>query len=85
MESQWGMEEIGLAVTIAWALWINRNDVCHGKERKFGLQLLNWCKCYLEKYWVANSIPLKQYTRLEINWTPPTSPSYKINGDAAIL
>ncbi|KAL0002098.1 hypothetical protein SO802_015879 [Lithocarpus litseifolius] len=31
------MEEIGLAVTIAWALWINRNDVLYGKERKSGL------------------------------------------------
>ena len=51
MDAQWGIEESGLAVTIVWALWTNRNEVHHGKQRKAGMILLSWCKNYLDEYW----------------------------------
>ncbi|XP_075651545.1 uncharacterized protein LOC142622019 [Castanea sativa] len=34
MESGWSVEDVGLAITIAWALWSNRNEMFHGKPRK---------------------------------------------------
>ncbi|XP_075645379.1 uncharacterized protein LOC142616404 [Castanea sativa] len=39
MDANWGMEDVGLAVTIAWALWTNRNNVHYRKPRKAGLML----------------------------------------------
>lgn len=85
MDANWGMEDVGLAVTIAWALWTNRNNVHYRKPRKAGLMLVNWLKCYLEEYWTANWTSLKQLTHLEVNWSPPNYPSYKINVDATIF
>ena len=85
MDVQWGMEDDGLAVTIAWALWTNINDVIHGKPRKTSLLLVDWCRSYLEEYWLQIIPPPKQPTQLEVNWSPPNFPSYKIIVDAAIF
>ena len=41
MDAQWVMEDAGLIVTIAWALWTNRNEVIHGKLGKTGLLLVD--------------------------------------------
>ena len=30
LDADWSMEDVGLAITIAWALWSIRNDVIHG-------------------------------------------------------
>ena len=49
-DAQWGMEDTRLAVTIAWALWTNRNDMIHGKLRKTSLLLVDWCRSYLGEY-----------------------------------
>ena len=50
MDAQWVVEDVGLTVTIAWALWTNRNEVIHGKLRKTGLLLVDWRRSYLEEY-----------------------------------
>ena len=39
----------------------------------------------MEEYWTANWTSPKQLTHLEVNWSPPNYPSYKINEDAAIF
>ena len=77
------MEDIGLAITIAWALWYNKNEVIHGKPRKAGLKLVDWCKNYLDEYWFANRTLSNPSTHLEVTWFPPNYPSYKVNVDAA--
>ena len=77
------MEDTRLAVTIAWALWTNRNDMIHGKLRKTSLLLVDWCRSYLGEYQPANNTLLKQPTQLEIN--PPIFPSFKINVDVVVF
>ena len=79
------MEVIGLAITIAWALWSNRNEVIHGKPRKAGLKLVDWCKNYLDEYWSANRTSVNPPAHLEVAWSPSNFPSYKVNVDAARL
>ena len=54
----------------------------HGKPRKAGLMLVDWCKSYLEEYWSANRTSLNSSTHLEVTWPPPNYPSYKVNVDA---
>lgn len=85
MDAQWGMEDTRLVITIARALWTNRNDVIHGKSGKTGLLLVDWCRSYLEEYQAANNTPLKQPTQLEVNWFPPIFPSFKINVDVVVF
>ncbi|XP_030947476.1 uncharacterized protein LOC115971614 [Quercus lobata] len=77
------MEDIDLAITIAWALWYNRNEVIHGKPRKAGLKLVDWCKNYLDEYWSANRTSVNPPAHLEVAWSPSNFPSYKVNVDAA--
>ena len=77
------MEDTRLAVTIAWALWTNRNDMIHGKLRKTSLLLVDWCRSYLGEYQPANNTLLKQPTQLEVN--PPIFPSFKINVDVVVF
>ena len=83
LEADWSMEDIGLAIIIAWALWSNRNEVIHGKPRKAGLKLVDWCKNYLDEYWSANRTLVNPPTHLEVAWSPSIFPSYKVNVDAA--
>ena len=83
LEADWSMEDIGLAITIAWALWSNRNEVIHGKPRKAGLKLVDWCKNYLDEYWSANRTSVNPPAHLEVAWSPSNFPSYKVNVDAA--
>ena len=90
MDAQWGIEESRLAVTIVWALWTNRNEVHHGKQRKAGMILLSWCKNYLDEYWnvscLSSEVSAQQASHhLEANWSPPNYPLYKINVDGAVF
>ena len=90
MDAQWGTEKSGLAVTIVWALWTNRNEVRHGKQRKAGMSLLSWCKNYLDEYWNVSCLSPKVFAQqashhLEANWSPPNYPLYKINVDGAVF
>ena len=88
MDAQWVREDAGLTITIAWALWTNRNEVIRGKLRKTGLLLVDWCRSYLEEYWATSNTPLTQptqQTKVKVKWSPPICPLYKINVDAAIF
>ena len=83
LEADWSMEDIGLAITIAWALWYNKNEVIHGKPRKAGLKLVDWCKNYLDEYWSANRTSVNPPAHLEVALSPSNFPSHKVNVDAA--
>nr|POF25455.1 hypothetical protein CFP56_15447 [Quercus suber] len=39
--------KIALIVTIAWALWCNRNEVRTGGKRKSGREITTWAATYL--------------------------------------
>ncbi|XP_065619737.1 uncharacterized protein LOC136063366 [Quercus suber] len=45
-----------LAVTLAWAIWFNRNEVRHGGNRKSGLALVQWTRQYLQEYHEATRV-----------------------------
>ena len=82
------MEDAGLPITIAWALWTNRNEVIHGKLRRTSLLLVDWCRSYLEEYWATSNTLLTQLTpqtQVEVKCSPLIFPLYKINVDAAIF
>ena len=64
-------------------LIIKRSDVIHGKSKKASLRLVDWCKNYLDEYWSANRTSSNPSTHLEVTWSPPNYPSYKVNVDAA--
>nr|POE70028.1 putative ribonuclease h protein [Quercus suber] len=85
MDACWGMEELGLAVTVVWALWNNRNEVRHGKLRKASPGLINWCKLYLEEYWFVSDSPSQATPQLDASWVPPSYPLYKVNVDGAVF
>ena len=53
MDEKTSPENIELLLTCAWALWGNRNVVCHGEKRKDGRMLLQWAVQYLEEYRAA--------------------------------
>ena len=55
----------------------------HGKPRKAGLKLVDWCKNYLDEYWSANRTSVNPPTHLEVAWSPSIFPSYKVSVDAA--
>ena len=79
------MEDSGLAITIVWALWTNRNGVHHGRLRKAGPMLFSWCKHYLDEYWDVSCSPLKASPHMEVNWSPPRYPLYKINVNGIVF
>lgn len=54
MEEQREKDVMTLIVTIAWELWLSRNEASHGGVVKPGLNVVQWCKQYLEEYWEAN-------------------------------
>lgn len=65
------------------ALWYNKNEVIHGKPRKAGLKLVDWCKNYLAEYWSANRTSVNPPAHLEVALSPSNFPSHKVNVDAA--
>ena len=84
------MKESRLAVTIVWALWTNRNEVRHGKQRKAGMSLRSWCKNYLDEYrnvsYFSPKVSAQQASHyLEAKWSPPNYPLYKININGAVI
>ena len=43
-------EKLARLVTIAWALWFNRNEIRHGGVKKDGKDVVRWVNQYLEEY-----------------------------------
>ena len=50
MEDQLEVDKIARVVTIAWALWHNRNKVRLGGARKSRMAIVNWAAQYIEEY-----------------------------------
>ena len=47
------VDKVTRVVTIAWALWHNRNEIRHGGVRNIRNALVNWATHYLEEYKAA--------------------------------
>ena len=72
-------------VMTAWGIWMNRNEVRHGKSRKPASVLARWTKEYLENYVMANHSPRPYKESVEATWQPPKPPWYEANMDGAIF
>ena len=57
----------------------------HGKLRKVGPMLFSWCKHYLDEYWDVCCSPWKASPHMEVNWSPPRYPLYKINVNGIVF
>ena len=43
-------KDVELVVTVAWALWFNRNEVRHGGRKKSPVDLFQWSRQYLQEF-----------------------------------
>ena len=43
-------KDVELVVTVAWALWFNRNEVRHGGRKKSAVDLFQWSRQYLQEF-----------------------------------
>lgn len=87
MVDQVEVEKVAKAVTIAWALWHNINEIKEGGVRKDGNKLVRWATLYLEQYEAAtmeSCIPIPSGDE-RIIWRPPSPNKFKINVDGAIF
>ena len=82
-----GEDKVAYAVTIAWALWHNRNEVRYGGVRKSGQQISSWASDYLREYRAATVqvAPGVSVARQVIPWSPPQNGQFKINVDGAVF
>jgi len=83
-----GSDEVAARViTIAWALWNNRNEMQNGGERKSGQGLVQLAMEYLAKYGAAMELTdsVGPVVELPVKWTPPREGWFKINVDGAIF
>ena len=72
-------------VTIAWAMWTNRNEVRHGGTKKMGEALVKWSTQYLAEYNCANSSSVQIQRSQIVRWSPPPPARYKMNLDGAVF
>nr|XP_023875178.1 uncharacterized protein LOC111987686 [Quercus suber] len=82
-----GDDQVAQAVSIAWALWHNRNELRYGGVRKSGQQLIRWASDYLREYTsaVAQNAPGVLVPRQAAFWSPPQNGHFKINVDGAVF
>jgi len=80
-------EAAARVITIAWALWNNRNKMRNGGERKSGQGLVQWAMEYLAEYGAAMELTnsVGPVVELPVKWTPPREGWFKINVDGAIF
>lgn len=80
-------EKVARMVTIAWALWFNRNEIRLGGARKTGKDVVRWATHYLEEYWAANESELSAPVVLErsVSWIPPRTNWFKIHVDGGVF
>ena len=50
MVDQVDVDMVARVVTLAWAMWHNRNEVQLGAQRKPGNALVSWAATYIEAY-----------------------------------
>ncbi|KAL0005544.1 hypothetical protein SO802_013105 [Lithocarpus litseifolius] len=80
-------DKLAQIVTIAWALWCNRNEVRNGGKWKTGMEITRWAAIYLAEYTAATkstSFP-RQMLELRSLWTPPPASLFKVNVDGAVF
>nr|XP_023889547.1 uncharacterized protein LOC112001606 [Quercus suber] len=67
-----GDDQVAQAVTIAWALWHNRNELRYGGEGKSGQHLTRWVADYLIEFRVAvaQNTPGVPVPRQVASWSP---------------
>ena len=60
-------------VTIAWALWHNRNELRNGDVRKSGQVLVKWAMDYLAEYGavIESDELLSLVVEQTVSWSPP--------------
>ena len=57
MTDSYKEKDAELVVTIAWAMWFNRNEVRHGGGRKKSdVALFQWSRQYLQEFQEANQL-----------------------------
>ena len=81
-------DKLAQIVTIAWALWCNRNEVRNGGKRKNGKEIIGWAATYLAEYTAATestSVVPRPSLELRSLWTPPPAPLFKVNVDSAVF
>lgn len=79
-------EKVAMVVTVAWAIWVNRNEARNGKRKKTGRDIVQWTSQYLAEYFAVNEIPrITSPESQVITWTPPTGLRYIVNVDRAVF
>ena len=78
-------DKLATVVTIAWAIWTNRNEVRHGWTKKPGEALVKWSTQYLAEYNCANSSSVQIQRSQIVRWSPPPPARYKMNLDGAVF
>ena len=74
-----------LVVTLAWALWYNRNEVRHGERKKSAEALVQWSRQYLQEYKEANQVDFSPVVPPIVGWFPPPTTRYKVKVDGAVF
>ena len=74
-----------LVVTLAWALWYNRNEVRHGGRKKSAEALIQWSCQYLQEYKEANQVDFSPMVPPIVGWFPPPTTRYKVKVDGAVF
>ena len=76
-------DKIALVVTIAWALWCNRNETRHGAVRKSPEAIVQWVNQFLLEYSVATELAPAVREVVNVTWSPPPPTFVKVNVDGA--
>nr|POE52452.1 hypothetical protein CFP56_74007 [Quercus suber] len=74
-----------LVVTLASALWYNRNEVRHGKIKKSAMAFVQWSRQYLRESQAANQVVSSPVVPRVVGWSPPPTARYKVNIDGSVF
>ncbi|XP_050264256.1 uncharacterized protein LOC126708511 [Quercus robur] len=79
-------DKVAMVVTVAWAIWFNRNEVRNGKSKKTRRDIVQWTSQYLVECFAAIEIPrTTSPTSQVVTWAPSTGLRYKVNVDGAVF
>lgn len=81
------MDKIAGVVTIACALWHNRNEVRLGGARKSGMAIVNWAAQYIEEYKAAikENDALVTWSEERQVWLPLLTNCFSVNVDGVVF